>query len=135
MEDKELKITVDRVREAAKSCPQAKAVLTRLFPEVFPPTGFKAGTIFRPKNQKPMFNPEFLILAHMAESRVYALIDIRTGFQWGQTPVDRWLFKRPAGSGKLIEFPEEIVKQLDVIAEPSDDYQVIFDNRSRRQAT
>lgn len=47
----ELKITDDRVRDAAATCPVAKDVLSRLFPEAFQPPeplykrlGFKPGT-------------------------------------------------------------------------------------------
>jgi hypothetical protein len=137
MEDRELKITVDRVRRAAKSCTTARSVLSELFPEAFPVKGFRAGTIFRPKNPKGEKSayPEFLILAHMGEARLYALINIRTGFQWGDSPANRRLFKRPAGPGKLIEFPDDLMDKLDVIAFPDEDYRIVIDNRTRREAT
>ncbi len=44
---KELKITDEKVREASKSCPTAKAVLEALFPEAFKNKEFKVGDIVK----------------------------------------------------------------------------------------
>jgi hypothetical protein len=51
----ELKTTVDKVKEAAETCPEAKVVLEKLFPSVFAPEnwnrklvadGFRTGIVF-----------------------------------------------------------------------------------------
>jgi hypothetical protein len=123
----ELKITKEKVLEAAKKCASAKQVLSTLFPEVFEKKLYKCGTIFVEGN-KPLptdtetiplaYLGRFWILAHSAKPKEYHLINMRTGFSDSLAPTSStWpTFRRESPHG--IEIPDEDLGGLKVFSLP-----------------
>lgn len=82
----ELKVSKERVLEAASKCATAKQVLSVLFPEVFiQKKTYKVGTLFRTKSGFPIpLNvstlSDYWILACAGRPFEYYLISLATGF-------------------------------------------------------
>lgn len=84
----ELKITKEKVLEAAKSCPDARGVLEKLFPEVFQEKCFSIGQHFLVKGDE---GENIFILAltgnKPTDKPVIRLINIETGRKLYEEPI------------------------------------------------
>jgi len=110
-EDVELRVFKSRVLGAAKSCPQGRAILEILFPEVFKVETYPCGTIFVDEQyandvflrngrqsehiELSIENLEhFWLLTHLNEERTYGLVNMKTGFRRRKSGFTRRVYLR-----------------------------------------
>lgn len=135
-ENKELKITKDRVLEAARAFPNAKMVLERLFPEAFEKKLYTCGTIFRDKEASRFYPLKslqafveltsetlgcFYILCYTGQSRTYHLVNLGTGFtEKGSQSHRSWEGKMfiQLEQDKGVEISDEYLEKLEVYQTP-----------------